>query len=66
MDTTPGREGGGERKEACGIDGANYASVADFDAADNMVKQAIDELGLLDGVVNNAGIRRDVIFHKME
>ena len=30
-----------------------------------MVQQAIDDFGQLDIVVNNAGILRDVIFHKM-
>ena len=30
-----------------------------------MVDQAVEELGGLDIVVNNAGIPRDVIFHKM-
>ena len=30
-----------------------------------MVDQAVEELGGLDIVVNNAGILRDVIFHKM-
>ena len=44
---------------------ANYDSVADFDAAEAMVRQAIDEFGRVDIVVNNAGILRDVIFHKM-
>lgn len=64
-DNTPAMEVVGDIKEAGGIAVANYDSVADFDAADNMVKQAIDEFGRLDGVVNNAGILRDVIFHKM-
>jgi len=44
---------------------ANYDSVADFKAAGRMVQQAMDSFGRLDGVVNNAGILRDVIFHKM-
>ena len=44
---------------------ANYGSVADFGSAEAMVQQAIDTYGRIDGVVNNAGILRDVIFHKM-
>ncbi|MCY4192229.1 MAG: SDR family oxidoreductase [Rhodospirillaceae bacterium] len=44
---------------------ANINSVASFKAAQEMVDQAYEELGGLDVVVNNAGILRDVIFHKM-
>jgi len=44
---------------------ANYDSVSDFDAAENMVQQAVDAFGRIDIVVNNAGILRDVIFHRM-
>ena len=35
------------------------------DAAEAMVQQAINDFGGLDIVVNNAGVLRDVIFHKM-
>ncbi|MXW90885.1 MAG: SDR family oxidoreductase [Rhodospirillaceae bacterium] len=44
---------------------ANADSVAGFAAAQGMVDQAYEELGGLDIVVNNAGILRDAIFHKM-
>ena len=44
---------------------ANTNSVAGFKAAQGMVDQAYEELGGLDIVVNNAGILRDTIFHKM-
>ncbi|MGF0313439.1 SDR family oxidoreductase [Rhodococcus sp. IEGM1428] len=37
----------------------NTADVADFDAAEGMVRQAIDEFGQLDILVNNAGFVRD-------
>jgi NAD(P)-dependent dehydrogenase (short-subunit alcohol dehydrogenase family) len=40
-------------------------SVADFAAAERMVKAAIDTFGRLDIVVNNAGILRDAMFHRM-
>ena len=43
----------------------NDESVADWDAAQRMVEQAKDTFGGLHGVVNNAGILRDRIFHKM-
>ena len=40
-------------------------SVADWDAAQRIVQSAMDHFGRVDIVVNNAGILRDVIFHKM-
>ena len=43
----------------------NTDSVADWDAAHGMVQQALDTYGQIDAVVNNAGILRDRIFHKM-
>jgi NAD(P)-dependent dehydrogenase (short-subunit alcohol dehydrogenase family) len=45
----------------------NYGSVTDFNAAKEMIDQAISELGQLDIVVNNAGILRDrMIFNMSE
>ena len=44
---------------------ANFGSVSDRDAAEAMVQQAIADFGGLDIVINNAGVLRDVIFHKM-
>lgn len=44
---------------------ANTDSVASWEGANNMVTQAVDHFGSIDGVVNNAGNLRDVIFHKM-
>jgi NAD(P)-dependent dehydrogenase (short-subunit alcohol dehydrogenase family) len=44
---------------------ANFETVAEAVAASKIVKAAIDSFGRLDGVVNNAGILRDAIFHKM-
>jgi NAD(P)-dependent dehydrogenase (short-subunit alcohol dehydrogenase family) len=38
---------------------ANYGSVTDYDAAGEMVAQAVEAFGGLDVVVNNAGILRD-------
>jgi NAD(P)-dependent dehydrogenase (short-subunit alcohol dehydrogenase family) len=38
---------------------ANGENVADFAGAERLVRQAVDELGRLDIVVNNAGILRD-------
>lgn len=43
----------------------NTDSVADWNGAQQIVACAMDSFGRIDGVVNNAGIIRDVIFHKM-
>lgn len=45
---------------------ANGNSVSVWDEAQAMVQSAIDAFGRIDIVVNNAGILRDVLFHKME
>ena len=42
-----------------------FRSVSDPDQAKAMVDLAVSEFGKIDIVVNNAGILRDVIFHKM-
>jgi NAD(P)-dependent dehydrogenase (short-subunit alcohol dehydrogenase family) len=44
---------------------ANFDSVAEPASANAIVRTALDHFGRLDGVVNNAGILRDAIFHKM-
>jgi len=41
-------------------------SVADEKSAHGIVECAMDAFGRLDGVVNNAGILRDKMFHKMD
>ena len=40
-------------------------SVADWNAAHRMVEAAVNAFGRIDIVVNNAGILRDVMFHRM-
>jgi len=64
-DRIPAMEVAKEIEDQGGRAVVNFSSVADFGAAQNMVEQALEELGGLDIVVNNAGILRDVIFHKM-
>jgi hypothetical protein len=44
---------------------ANFETVAEAIPASRIVKTATDHFGKLDGVVNNAGILRDMIFHRM-
>ena len=48
-----------------GTASANTDSVAEWDGAQRIIQQAIDLYGRIDGVVNNAGNLRDVLFHKM-
>ena len=64
-DREPAMEVVAEIADAGGQAAANFGSVADRDAAAAMVSQAIETFGGLDIVVNNAGVLRDVIFHKM-
>jgi NAD(P)-dependent dehydrogenase (short-subunit alcohol dehydrogenase family) len=64
-DASPGEETVGLITQAGGKAVLNGDSVADWDAAQRIVQTAIDAFGRLDIVVNNAGILRDVIFHKM-
>jgi len=40
-------------------------SVAEWDSAQRIIATAMDTFGKIDVVVNNAGILRDVIFHRM-
>jgi NAD(P)-dependent dehydrogenase (short-subunit alcohol dehydrogenase family) len=54
-----------EIRAAGGEAAANLESVADNAATHRMIEQALDLYGQIDCVVNNAGILRDVIFHKM-
>ncbi|HEY0420927.1 MAG TPA: SDR family NAD(P)-dependent oxidoreductase, partial [Acetobacteraceae bacterium] len=44
---------------------ANTDSVAEWDSAQRIVATAMDKFGRIDIVVNNAGILRDTIFHRM-
>jgi len=53
-------------KAAGGQAAANRDSVADWAGAQRIVQTALDNFGRIDIVVNNAGILRDTIFHRME
>jgi NAD(P)-dependent dehydrogenase (short-subunit alcohol dehydrogenase family) len=58
-DQTPAQQVADEISAAGGEAAANYDNVADFQGAENMIKQAVDAFGRLDILVNNAGILRD-------
>ncbi|MCS6765277.1 MAG: SDR family NAD(P)-dependent oxidoreductase [Candidatus Protistobacter heckmanni] len=54
-----------EIKKAGGKAAPNTDSVADASSAEKIIQCAVDNFGCIDGIVNNAGILRDRIFHKM-
>lgn len=56
----------GEIEAAGGRAVVNGDSVADPEGAARIVTQAVEAFGRIDCVVNNAGILRDRIFHRME
>ena len=64
-DATPAQEVVGAIRQGGGNAVVNTDSVAGFASAGKIIQCAMDTFGRLDGVVNNAGILRDVIFHKM-
>jgi NAD(P)-dependent dehydrogenase (short-subunit alcohol dehydrogenase family) len=65
-DLSPAQQVVEEIKKLGGKAVADGHSVADWAGAQAMVRAAIDSFGRIDAVVNNAGILRDVLFHKME
>lgn len=54
-----------EIKKAGGKAAPNTDSVADASSAEKIIQCAADNFGRIDGIVNNDGILRDRIFHKM-
>jgi NAD(P)-dependent dehydrogenase (short-subunit alcohol dehydrogenase family) len=63
--TGPAQQTVAEIQAFGGTASANTDSVADWASAQKIVQQALDLYGRIDGVVNNAGNLRDVLFHKM-
>ncbi|AIT82125.1 SDR family NAD(P)-dependent oxidoreductase [Novosphingobium pentaromativorans] len=45
---------------------ANGDTVATWEGAQAIIQSAIDAFGRIDGVVNNAGVLRDKLFHKID
>lgn len=64
-DLSPANEVVAEIRRLGGEAVADSNSVADWDQAHAMVQTAIDSFGRIDIVINNAGILRDTIFHRM-
>ena len=63
-DSQPASEVVAEIRAAGGQAVASFDSVAEWDGAHRIIQTAVDSFGRIDGVVNNAGIVRDAIFHK--
>ena len=59
QDQAPAQRVADEIKAGRGEASANFDNVADFQGAENLIKQAIGDFGRLDILVNNAGIIRD-------
>jgi NAD(P)-dependent dehydrogenase (short-subunit alcohol dehydrogenase family) len=66
-DDTPAQQVVREIEQSCGQGQAiaNTNSVADWEEAQRIIAAAVDRYGRIDIVVNNAGILRDTIFHRM-
>lgn len=66
-DNSPAQQVVNEIKAAGGEAMANYADVADMDQAEDLIRQALNEWGQLDILVNVAGILRDrMVFNMTE
>ena len=65
QDETPAQQVVNEIKAQGGIALANYSDVADMDQAEDLVRQALNEWGQLDILVNVAGILRDRMIFNM-
>ena len=64
-DAGPAQETVNDILSAGGKAHANLASVADPVGATSIIEDAVQRFGRIDAVVNNAGILRDTIWHKM-
>jgi NAD(P)-dependent dehydrogenase (short-subunit alcohol dehydrogenase family) len=65
VDTGPAEEVAEEIRAAGGEATASFDSIADAESAQRIIDHAVATYGRVDAVVNNAGILRDRIFHKM-
>tara|TARA_E500000331_G_C17258929_1_gene714349 strand:- start:2514 stop:3353 length:840 start_codon:yes stop_codon:yes gene_type:complete len=64
-DSSPAAEVAADINSSGGNAVANYNSVSESENAEAIVQTCLDTFGSVDGLVNNAGILRDTIFHKM-
>jgi NAD(P)-dependent dehydrogenase (short-subunit alcohol dehydrogenase family) len=66
QDSRPAQAIVDEIKAAGGEAAADFHSVASWDGAQAIIADAVKYFGRIDVVVNNAGVLRDKIFHKMD
>ncbi len=64
-DAGPAQRVADEINAAGGRAAASFRTIATWDSAHAIVQDALDAFGRLDALVNNAGIVRDAMFHKM-
>jgi NAD(P)-dependent dehydrogenase (short-subunit alcohol dehydrogenase family) len=64
-DSAPADEVVAQIRAAGGRAAANTSSVSTPEGAQAIIRTALDEFGRIDCVINNAGILRDAMFHKM-
>jgi NAD(P)-dependent dehydrogenase (short-subunit alcohol dehydrogenase family) len=64
-DTSPAERVAEEIRAAGGQAVPSFHSIAAWDSAHAIVQDALDAFGRLDAVVNNAGVLRDTMFHKL-
>ena len=62
---TPAQQTQANIRQAGGVAEISTESVAEWTSAQRIIQAAIDHFGRIDAVVNNAGILRDGIFHRM-
>jgi NAD(P)-dependent dehydrogenase (short-subunit alcohol dehydrogenase family) len=65
QDGGPGAQTVAEIIAAGGRAYANFANIAEPEGALSVVEDAVAQFGRIDAVVNNAGVARDGMFHKM-
>ena len=65
-DATPAQRVVDDIKAAGGEAAPSFHSITSWEGGEAIVQDAIDAFGRIDAVVNNAGILRDIIFHKMQ
>jgi NAD(P)-dependent dehydrogenase (short-subunit alcohol dehydrogenase family) len=63
--TTPAQQTQAIIRQGGGVAEISTDSVAEWTSAQRIIQAAIDHFGRIDAVVNNAGILRDRIFHRM-
>lgn len=66
VDSAPAQRVASEINASGGQAVASFRSVAEWDGAHGIIQDALNAFGRIDVVVNNAGVLRDIIFHKME